>query len=72
MSRTAYITRSSVCLPNQPVENDQVEAILGQIGQTPSRARRLVQRSNGIRRRYYVIDPKTGLPNYLPQPLSED
>ena len=62
--RTAYITRSSVCLPNAPVENHQVEAILGQVGERPSRARRVVQRSNGIRRRYYVIDPVTGKPNY--------
>jgi 3-oxoacyl-[acyl-carrier-protein] synthase-3 len=62
--RTAYITRSSVCLPNAPVENDQVESILGQVGDRPSRARRIVQRSNGIRRRYYVIDPATGKPNY--------
>jgi 3-oxoacyl-[acyl-carrier-protein] synthase-3 len=62
--RTAYITRSSICLPNAPVENDQVEAILGQVGGRPSRARRVVQRSNGIRRRYYVIDPATGQPNY--------
>lgn len=62
--RIAYITRSSVCLPNAPVENDQVEAILGQVGERPSRARRVIQRSNGIRRRYYVIDPATGKPNY--------
>lgn len=60
----AYITRSSVCLPNAPVENDRVEAILGQVGGRPSRARRVVQRSNGIRRRYYVIDPATGEPNF--------
>src|SRR5204862_7512873 len=61
---TAYITRSSVCLPNAPVENDRVEAILGQVGDRPSRARRVVQRSNGIRQRYYVIDPATGEPNF--------
>jgi len=61
---TAYITRSAICLPNAPVENDQVEAILGQVGGRPSRARRIVQRSNGIQRRYYVIDPATGKPNY--------
>jgi 3-oxoacyl-[acyl-carrier-protein] synthase III len=65
MNRSAaYITRSSVCLPNAPVENDQVEAILGQVGDRPSRARRVVQRSNGIRQRYYAIDPATGRPNY--------
>ncbi len=64
MSNAAYITRSAVCLPNPPVENDQVETILGQVGERPSRARRVVQRNNGIRRRHYVIDPATGKPNY--------
>ncbi|HSU76605.1 MAG TPA: beta-ketoacyl-ACP synthase III [Burkholderiales bacterium] len=59
-----YITRSAACLPNAPVENDAVEAILGQVGPRPSRARRVVQRSNGIRRRYYVIDPATGRPTH--------
>jgi 3-oxoacyl-[acyl-carrier-protein] synthase-3 len=57
----AYITRTSVLLPNQPVENDQVETVLGQVGDRPSRARRIVLRNNGIRKRYYVIDPGTGL-----------
>jgi 3-oxoacyl-[acyl-carrier-protein] synthase-3 len=62
--RTTYITRASVLLPNGPVANDDVEAVLGQVGERPSRARRLVQRSNGIRSRHYVIDPKTGEPTY--------
>jgi 3-oxoacyl-[acyl-carrier-protein] synthase III len=59
-TNVAYITRTSACLPNAPVENDAMEAVLGQIGPHPSRARRLVLRSNGIRRRYYVIDPASG------------
>jgi len=57
----AYITRTAVALPNKPVANDQIEAILGQVGDRPSRARRVVLRNNGIRQRYYVIDPGTGL-----------
>jgi 3-oxoacyl-[acyl-carrier-protein] synthase III len=56
----AYITRTAVCLPGAPIENDQIEAVLGQIGERPSRARRIVLRHNGIRRRYYVIDPASG------------
>jgi 3-oxoacyl-[acyl-carrier-protein] synthase III len=60
MKRAAYITRSAAALPNLPVENDAVEAILGQVGERPSRARRVVQRSNGIGRRYYAVDPATG------------
>jgi 3-oxoacyl-[acyl-carrier-protein] synthase-3 len=56
----AYITRTAVALPNAPVENDQVETVLGQVGDRPSRARRIVLRNNGIRQRYYAIDPQTG------------
>src|SRR5213080_2681142 len=41
-----------------------MEGILGMVGGKPSRARRMILRSNGIETRHYVIDPKTGLPNY--------
>lgn len=64
MKPAVYITRSAAALPNAPVENDAVEAILGQVGQRPSRARRVVQRNNGIRRRYYAIDAATGEPSH--------
>jgi 3-oxoacyl-[acyl-carrier-protein] synthase-3 len=60
MSDTAvFITRTGVCLPNAPVENDGMERILGQVGAKPSRARRTVLRSNGIVSRHYAIDPET-------------
>ena len=55
----AYITRTGACLPNAPVENDDMERLLGQVGPKPSRARRAVLRSNGIMRRHYAIDPET-------------
>jgi 3-oxoacyl-[acyl-carrier-protein] synthase-3 len=64
MKQAVYITRSAAALPNAPVENDAVEAILGQVGERPSRARRVVQRNNGIRRRHYAIDPATGEPSH--------
>jgi 3-oxoacyl-[acyl-carrier-protein] synthase-3 len=70
--RTVYITRTSVLLPNAPVGNDEVEAVLGQVGERPSRARRLVQRSNGIRRRHYVIDPATGEPTHTNASLTAE
>lgn len=70
--RYAYITRTAARLPNAPVANDDTESILGQVGGRPSRARRIVQRSNGIRRRYYVIDPATGEPNYTNASLTAD
>jgi 3-oxoacyl-[acyl-carrier-protein] synthase-3 len=60
MTQSAYITRAAAYLPNLPVDNQQIEQILGQVGGRPSRARAIVLRSNGIRQRHYVIDPVTG------------
>jgi 3-oxoacyl-[acyl-carrier-protein] synthase-3 len=73
LSRSAaYITRTAASLPNAPIENDQVESVLGQIGARPSRVRRIVQRNNGIRRRYYAIDPKTGEASHTNASLTAD
>jgi len=55
-----FITHLASALPNAPVNNDDMEALLGQVGERPSRARRTVLRSNGIQQRYYAIDPVTG------------
>ncbi|MGB9429033.1 MAG: beta-ketoacyl-ACP synthase III [Gammaproteobacteria bacterium] len=60
MTGKAYITNLSAYLPNAPVGNDQMETVLGMINGQPSRARRIILRSNGIKTRYYVIDPATG------------
>jgi 3-oxoacyl-[acyl-carrier-protein] synthase-3 len=60
MTRPVYIVRAAAFLPNAPVGNDQMESILGQIGRRSSRARSIVLRQNGIRQRYYAIDPATG------------
>lgn len=57
----AYITNISAFMPNEPVGNDQMEDILGIVSGKPSRARRIVLKSNGILERYYAIDPETGL-----------
>lgn len=72
MTNAVYITRTSGALPNAPVENDLVEAVLGQVGERPSRARRIVQRNNGIKRRHYVIDPKTGQPTHTNATLTAE
>ena len=54
-----YINRVAAFLPNAPVENDQIEQILGQIGELPSRVRKMILRSNAIKTRHYAIDPIT-------------
>lgn len=60
MTEGVYVTRIASVLPNAAVDNDRIEALLGQVGGRPSRARALVLRSNGIRARHYALDPATG------------
>ncbi|GMR21297.1 MAG: beta-ketoacyl-ACP synthase III [Gammaproteobacteria bacterium] len=55
-----YLTALGSFLPNAPVNNDEIENLLGMVGGKPSRARRLTLRNNGIQTRYYAIDPDTG------------
>lgn len=57
MLSNVYITNTSAFLPNAPVSNDAMEAVLGMVGETPSRVRKMILRSNGIQYRYYAIDP---------------
>lgn len=54
---SVYITATGAFLPNDPVGNDDMERVLGQVGDKPSRARRTILRSNGIKSRHYAIDP---------------
>lgn len=55
-----YIINTAVSLPNSVVSNDEMENVLGKIGGKPSRARRIVLKNNGIKHRYYALDPITG------------
>jgi len=56
----AYIQDISAFVPNDPVNNDTMEEVLGMVGEVPSKTRRVILRSNGIKQRYYAIDPATG------------
>jgi 3-oxoacyl-[acyl-carrier-protein] synthase-3 len=64
MTKHVYINNLSVALPNAVVSNNEMEDILGKVGGVKSRARAVILRSNGIKQRYYAIDPKTGKQNY--------
>ncbi|WP_039919872.1 beta-ketoacyl-ACP synthase III [Sulfurimonas gotlandica] len=59
MLREVYINKISAFLPNDPIDNENIEKVLGQVGDRPSRARRIILKSNKIINRYYAIDPKT-------------
>lgn len=63
MTNEVFINGSAAVLPGPPVDNDHIESLLGKVGGRPSRARKLVLRSNGIRNRHYAIDPDTGRPS---------
>lgn len=70
--RPVYITNTSSYLPNPPVDNDNMERILGQVGERPSRARRVILRSNGIQQRHYAIDPTTLKPSHTNASLTAE
>jgi 3-oxoacyl-[acyl-carrier-protein] synthase III len=59
MLREVYINKISAFLPNDAVDNENIEKVLGQVGDRPSRAKRVILRSNKIKSRYYAIDPNT-------------
>ncbi|MBG6130139.1 3-oxoacyl-[acyl-carrier-protein] synthase-3 [Aquimarina sp. EL_43] len=54
--KDVYITRISKFLPNDPIDNDQMEERLGIIDGKVSKGRRIVLRNNQIKTRYYAID----------------
>lgn len=54
--RDVYITKISKFLPNSPVNNEEIEAVLGKINGKPSRAKNIVLRNNKISSRYYAVD----------------
>ncbi len=72
MATPVFINRISACLPHDPVDNEQMEARLGMVGDKPSRARKLILRRNGIQQRHYVIDPRTGEPSMNNAQLSAE
>lgn len=55
-----YINDIGTFLPNKPVQNNDIESLLGMVGSRPSKARKVVLRNNGIKTRYYAVCPKTG------------
>ena len=62
VSIDVYITQTSSVLPNEAVTNDEIENVLGMVHGKPSRVKRIVLKQNGIKERYYVLDPNTGQP----------
>ncbi len=61
--KPVYITDTAVFFPNEPISNDEMEDYLGFINGKPSKAKRIVLRNNGIKRRFYALT-KGGKPTH--------
>ncbi|XPF94510.1 beta-ketoacyl-ACP synthase III [Colwellia sp. RE-S-Sl-9] len=64
MVKRVFINNISAVLPNEKVSNSDMEEVIGKIAGKKSRAKPVILRSNGIKSRYYGIDPQTGEFNY--------
>lgn len=63
-----YITSVGGYLPHEPVSNDDMERVLGQVGDAPSRLRRIVLKANGITSRHYAR--RDGVQTHLNEELA--
>lgn len=67
-----YINDIAAFLPNEAVNNDEIEEVLGKIHNIRSRVKSRILKSNGIEKRYYAIDRKTGKLNYTNAQLTAE
>ncbi|MFL5731472.1 MAG: beta-ketoacyl synthase N-terminal-like domain-containing protein, partial [Cytophagaceae bacterium] len=58
MTKKVYITSLGTFLPNEPIDNEEMENYLGTINGQKSQVRERVLKQNGIRTRYYAINAK--------------
>ncbi|WP_419770775.1 MAG: beta-ketoacyl-ACP synthase III [Candidatus Marinarcus sp.] len=59
---SVYINDIQKFMPNEPVFNDEIEEYLGCIAGKKSKVKNIVLRSNGIQRRFYVLEKGTQKP----------
>ncbi|ESP62913.1 3-oxoacyl-[acyl-carrier-protein] synthase III [Smithella sp. ME-1] len=67
-----YINDIAAFLPNDPVTNDEIETVLGMVHNIPSQIKNKILKNNGIEKRYYSIDRKTGELNYTNAQLTAE
>jgi 3-oxoacyl-[acyl-carrier-protein] synthase-3 len=67
-----YINDMAICMPNEPVSNDDIEKVLGKVDDLASRSRRVVLKTNGIKRRFYALDRQTGAVTHTNAQLSAE
>ncbi|TKB10836.1 beta-ketoacyl-ACP synthase III [Desulforhopalus sp. IMCC35007] len=68
----AFITAVSAFLPGKPVENDRLDDYLGDVNRVSARTRQIILANNGIKTRYYAVDPETGKSSYSNAQMSAE
>lgn len=68
----AFITSVSALLPGNPVNNDELDEYLGEVHKISAKTRRIILSNNGIRTRYYALDPETGKPSHTNAQLTAE
>ncbi|EKD27124.1 MAG: hypothetical protein ACD_79C00864G0004 [uncultured bacterium] len=56
-----FINDLSVFMPNEPVDNENIENVLGKVSHISSRVKNIILKNNQIKSRYYAINPETGI-----------
>jgi 3-oxoacyl-[acyl-carrier-protein] synthase-3 len=64
MRLDTFITGHGSFLPHEPISNEQIDEVLGAVGQGSAKLRRRILIANGIRTRHYAIDRRTGEPTH--------
>jgi 3-oxoacyl-[acyl-carrier-protein] synthase-3 len=67
-----YINDMAIFMPNAPVSNEDIEKVLGKVDDLASRSRRVVLKTNGIKSRFYALDPQTGALTHTNAQLSAE
>ena len=66
----AFVTGLGAFLPNDPVDNDAIDRVLGTVNQISGRVKQRVLLNNAILNRHYAIDPETGKPTHTSAQLT--
>lgn len=68
----AFITAVSAFLPGKPVDNTELDDYLGKVNKVSTRTRQIILANNGIKSRYYALDPETGKSSYTNAQMSAE
>ncbi|TKB28270.1 StlD/DarB family beta-ketosynthase [Desulfopila sp. IMCC35006] len=68
----AFITAVSSVLPGEPVDNRALDDYLGAVSNISAKTRQIILGNNGIKTRYYAMDPQTGRITYTNAQLAAE